>query len=219
MHTLGFCNFFGDRSAMTKNVKIQRRMPKQARAVRKYNEILDTSARVLLSLGYQQATMQEISLESGHPYATIYQYFANKEAIYEAWLERFINESLYGLSAIIQAQSTVDIDRYIDESVRHALTVTARHQPVLDQLFRNMPMTPTRLVELMEQRTWLWLSDAFGLDLVNDIYSATHRKILTAVRAGNGYWLQLTLNAPKAMNLDEEVVQFATLVKAIMKSL
>lgn len=204
---------------MNKSPVIQRRRPRQARAIRKYNEILDTSARVLLDLGYQHTTMQEISLESGHPYATIYQYFANKEAIYEAWLERFINDSLYGLSAVMFAQPTVNIDVYIDESVRHALTETARQQPVLTQLFGNMPMTPTRLVELMETRTLAWLSEAFGLQLGSDKHSALNRKVLTAVRAGGGYWLQLTLNAEKTFDLEEEVKEFAFLIKAIMKSL
>lgn len=204
---------------MNKNVKKQRRIPRQARALKKYHEILDTGAQVLLSQGYQQATMQEISLESGHPYATIYQYFANKEAIYEAWLERFINNSLYGLSAVMFAQPTDDIDVYIEESVRHALTETARQQPVLTELFGNMPMTPTRLVELMEKRTLLWLSDAFGLQLTEHQGSALHRKILTAVRAGNGYWLQLTLTAEKGFDIEEETTQFATLIKAIMKNL
>ncbi|MDX1695199.1 MAG: hypothetical protein R3208_15645, partial [Ketobacteraceae bacterium] len=154
-----------------------------------------------------------------HPYATIYQYFANKAAIYEAWLERFINHSLYGLSSVILAQDTDDSDVYIEESVRHALTETAKQQPVLTQLFANMPMTPTRLVELMETRTLAWLSEAFGLHMDHKGSNDLDRKILTAVRAGNGYWLQLTLNAEKSIDIDEEVVQFATLIKAVMKNL
>ena len=66
-------------------LKIQRRIPKQARALAKYESILDACTRVLTEQGYRKTTVTELSLESDVPIATLYQYFQNKDAILVAW--------------------------------------------------------------------------------------------------------------------------------------
>ena len=77
-----------------KNVKNHRRIPKQARALTKYHQVLDACSRVLAAQGYAKATMTEIALESDLPYATIYQYFENKQDVFIAWFER-MSEGLF----------------------------------------------------------------------------------------------------------------------------
>ena len=201
---------------MKKTQEKQRRKPKQLRAIGKYNDILDAAARVLSSHGYHATTMQEISLESGHPYATIYQYFNNKEAIFVAWLERFIDSSLFGLSRIMLEKPGAELDSYIDDSVHMALSETIKHQQTLHNLFDNMPMITSRLIALMEARALFWLREAFGLDVGASALSPMEQSLLTTVRAGNGYWLQLALNPQRKINLELESRNFAALVKALL---
>jgi AcrR family transcriptional regulator len=197
-------------------LKKQRRIPKQARAIQKYNEVLDASAHVLQQCGYDKTTVQEISLESGHPYATIYQYFSNKDEILLAWLERFINSSLYGLSNLIAAKKEAKIEEYIDDAVSLAIKETVKAQPTLSALFGSMPMVSSRLVELMEQRTLSWVNDAFGLVINENSSDQSEQNLLTTIRAGNGYWLQLALNTERRIDIEKETKNFATLVKTLL---
>lgn len=201
---------------MKKHQEKQRRKPIQQRSIQKYNDILDAVARVLSSHGFQSCTMQEISLESGHPYATIYQYFNNKEDIFVAWLERFIDSSLFGLSRIILEKPNAEFETYIEDSVHMALSETIKHQQTLRKLFDNMPMVTSRLIELMEARALLWLREAFGLNVSTSTLTPMEQSLLTTVRAGNGYWLQLALNPQLNINIDIETRNFVALVKALL---
>jgi len=51
-------------------------------------QILDAAATVIIRLGYNKATMSDISLETGVSRRTVYQYFRGKEEIFEALLQR-----------------------------------------------------------------------------------------------------------------------------------
>lgn len=201
---------------MKKTEQKQRRKPKQQRAMQKYNEILDTAAQVLSTQTYQAATMQEISLESGHPYATIYQYFSNKEDIFIAWLERFIDNSLFGLSHIILDNPESEFDAYVEAAVYKALSETLKHQQTLRKLFDNMPMITSRLIELMEARALTWLRETFGFDVSAKELTPMEQSLLTTVRAGNGYWLQIVMNPRREINIENESRNFSALVKALM---
>lgn len=203
---------------MKKGDKNQRRRPKQQRSIQKYNEILDASARILSKHLYQDASMQEISLESGHPYSTIYQYFDNKEAIFIAWLERFIDSSLYGLSESLLEPGNLHQDQRIENAVRIAMNTILENQSTLRNLFNNMPMLTSKLIELMEQHVLIWLEKAFQLSVNPENMNEFEHSLLTTVRAGNGYWLQIVLNSQKEIDIDAETRSLSTLVKALLKS-
>jgi AcrR family transcriptional regulator len=206
---------------MNKIQENQRRKPKQQRSIQKYNEILDASARILSKQNYQNASMQEISLESGHPYSTIYQYFENKEAIFIAWLERFIDTSLFGLSENMLEQSDRELDSYIldsyiEDTVHIAITAIVENQSTLRNLFNNMPMLTSKLIELMEARALLWLEEAFQISVKPESMNALEQSLLTTIRAGNGYWLQVVLSSQKQIDIEAETKNLSTLVKALL---
>lgn len=194
----------------------QRRRPRQARAIKKYNEILDASAHILQDFEYAKVTMQEISLESGHPYATIYQYFANKEAVYAAWLERFIETSLYGFYTPLIPGTGEEVQQNVDGAVKVALEQTIQHQPTLSALFANLPLSTARVVELMESCTLRWLKEVYGVTIDPDADSRKSQRLLTTIRAGNGYWLQLILNTERAIDVEQESKNYSALVNALL---
>jgi AcrR family transcriptional regulator len=70
-----------------------RRRAKQDRARETVGVILEAAARVLMARGYAAATTNRIADTAGVSIGTIYEYFANKEEIFDALIRREI-ESL-----------------------------------------------------------------------------------------------------------------------------
>lgn len=201
---------------MHKPDKKQRRKPKQARAIQKYNEILDASARVLNQIGYGRTTMSEIHLESGHPYATIYQYFSNKEDIYLAWLERFMDNSIFELAGKVNRASELNQGERIELSVRYSLEQIVLHRQTLSLLVNGMGLVSSRLVEQVEEKSRGWIKRAFGPNIERPENAALMEKMLTATRAGNGYWLMLMLNTRRDIDIDQETENVAALINALL---
>lgn len=196
----------------------QRRTPKQARAVEKYQAILDASARVLQRYSFEQITMSEISLESDHPYATIYQYFSNKDDIYRVWLERLIDRSLCDLAELIQTSQHSDIHGYIEVAVRHALNQVMENQQTLQALLGGMPLTASTMAELMESKTLQWMEKSLGSGFMESLDNELRETILTAIRVGNGYWLQAALNTRRSIDIERESRQFAAILNAMLSA-
>jgi len=67
-----------------------RRVPKQERSRKKYEEILDTAANLFLEKGFEGTTTNEIAARAGISIGSVYQYFDNKEAIVSGLTGRYI---------------------------------------------------------------------------------------------------------------------------------
>jgi len=193
-----------------------RRQPRQARAIRKYNEILDAAIRVLEQMNYRQVTMSEIHLESGHPYATIYQYFGGKDDIYIAWLERFLDDVIFELANRIRHADNVDFDARIEMSVRYSLEQIAQQRQVLGKLLNDMALVSSRMVEQLESKSRDWIVRSFGPQMEHPRNRELLERMLTATRAGNGYWLMLMLNTQREIDVEVEARKVTSLIKALL---
>lgn len=196
----------------------QRRKPRQARAIRKYHDILDAAARVLDQSSYQQTTMSEIHLESGYPYATIYQYFGGKEDVYLAWLERFLDDVIFELASRINRSTREDFDARIELSVRYSLEQIAARRSILGKLLDGMGLVSSRMVEQLESKSRDWIIRAFGEQMGEPRNYELLERMMTATRAGNGYWLMLMLNTQREIDVDVEARKVTSLIKALMNS-
>lgn len=214
--TLAFTHFATLQILMEKTEPKQRRKPRQARAVAKYNAILDASARVLDNVGFRNATMSEISLESGLPYATIYQYFSCKEDIYLGWLERFMEQSFFELASLIRNAPGGKLDRHIEIAARYALQQIAHNRVTLGKLINGMSLISSRLVMLMEDKTMAWIRKAYGERIEQTENARLLANMLTAARAGNGYWLMLVLNSKREIDIAAETRNITALMKALL---
>jgi AcrR family transcriptional regulator len=74
----------------TNRSKSPRRKPKQARAQQTIEVVLDGAARVLRKRGYAAATTNRIAAAAGVSVGTVYEYFAGKDAVFEALIQREI---------------------------------------------------------------------------------------------------------------------------------
>ena len=193
-----------------------RRKPKQARAIRKYNDILNASARLLEQLEYADTTMSEIHLESGHPYATIYQYFGNKEDIYLAWIERFVDTVIFELSDRIRRTDRHDFESQLEISVRYSLEQITTQRQILGKLLNGMALVSSRMVEHLEEKTREWIVQSFGQQMELPRNNEPLEKLLTAARATNGYWIMLMLNTQREINIEQESRRVSSLIKALL---
>jgi AcrR family transcriptional regulator len=66
-----------------------RRIPSQERGQQRRNVILDAAERLVATHGLGDVTTNQIALEAGVPIGSVYQFFANKEAVVHGLVERY----------------------------------------------------------------------------------------------------------------------------------
>jgi AcrR family transcriptional regulator len=76
----------------TKHHKSPRRRPIQGRSLATVEVLLQTTAQILMSHGYEKATTNEIARRAGVSIGSLYQYFPNKEALLEALVAQHFQE-------------------------------------------------------------------------------------------------------------------------------
>jgi AcrR family transcriptional regulator len=69
-----------------------RKKPRQERSQATVDAILDATARVLCSTGYDRASTNRIALAAGVSVGSLYQYFPSKEALVAALVERHVEQ-------------------------------------------------------------------------------------------------------------------------------
>jgi AcrR family transcriptional regulator len=70
-----------------------RRVPTQERAKKRVEAILDAAAEIFVEVGYDSATVDGIAERAGTSVGSIYQFFPNKQALFEALADRCIERS------------------------------------------------------------------------------------------------------------------------------
>ena len=77
---------------------LRRGRPAAGQDPAKRSQIIDGARRVFIDMGFEAASMNDITREAGVSKGTIYVYFANKEELFEALIEEergaIFNESL-----------------------------------------------------------------------------------------------------------------------------
>ena len=71
-----------------------RKKPRQDRSLATVDAILDATARVLTTTGYDRASTNRIALAAGVSVGSLYQYFPSKEALVAAVIDRHMQEML-----------------------------------------------------------------------------------------------------------------------------
>ncbi len=99
--------------------------PKQKRSRQRVDAILNAASELFAEVGYEAATIVEIAARSNTAVGSMYQFFANKEAILYAIVERYVAAATE-VFANIQVESYPDMsleqyapalpDSYIEES-------------------------------------------------------------------------------------------------------
>jgi AcrR family transcriptional regulator len=117
--------------------KRPRRKAKQDRAHDTVEVIVEAAARVLLERGYAAATTNRIARAAGVSVGTVYEYFANKDEVFDALIQREI-------AAIIEAVGSQppDSDTPLPEILSHVLALVMQATRFGPELFRVLEQVP-----------------------------------------------------------------------------
>ena len=72
---------------------VPRRIPLQERSRARVERILDTAAELFVAVGYDAATTEQIAAKAGTSIGSIYQFFPNKRAMFDAIAARHLAEA------------------------------------------------------------------------------------------------------------------------------
>ncbi len=120
--------------------KPARRQAKQARGQETVAVVLEAATQVLQDEGYARATTNRIAERGGVSVGTIYQYFANKEQIFDTLIQR----EIAGLLALLQ-HATFDPDESFAKGLRRLLQLLVESRPDAPMLYRALEQVPDAL--------------------------------------------------------------------------
>ncbi len=120
--------------------KPARRRAKQERARQTIAVVLEAAARVLQSEGYARATTNRIAAVAGVSVGTIYQYFADKDQIFDALIRREID----GLLRLLEG-SVWDPKEPLADSLQRLLRSLVRARPDAPVLYRSLEQVSNAL--------------------------------------------------------------------------
>lgn len=140
----------------------RRRSPRQARSRATVSFVLDAAAQVFADRGYA-ATTNEIAARAGVSIGTLYQYFADKDALLVALAERHLDQAQAQLQAAL-ANAPSEPEQLVRRVIEVVVELN-RPSALHTVLYQAAPRTP-ELVAV--------------LDRVRDDLSATVAALLTA---------------------------------------
>ena len=117
-----------------------RKKPRQQRSQDTVACILDATARVLCSTGYDRASTNRVALAAGVSVGSLYQYFPSKEALVAALVDRHVEQMTSLVKAKLAEVSTAPLEvavRTMIESMFDAHRVDPRlHKVLIEQVPR-----------------------------------------------------------------------------------
>jgi AcrR family transcriptional regulator len=125
-----------------------RRQAKQARAQASVDAVVEAAAQVLLREGYAAATTNRIAAVAGVSIGTLYQYFADKDAVFDALIQRELETAGQVLDA-----TRIDPDQPLEAALGQLLDSFRRAQPRGPELWRQLEHVPdARLRKRLAER-------------------------------------------------------------------
>lgn len=98
--------------------EIKRRIPRQARAGETVAVILEAAAQVLEAGGLAAFTTNSVAERAGVSIGTLYQYFADKNALLRALTEREMQDALARVAAAMAGDSDTSLEGRVRATVR-----------------------------------------------------------------------------------------------------
>lgn len=98
-----------------------RRKPTQERAEVTVQAILDATALLLVEEGYSKLSTNRIARRAGVSIGSLYHYFADKDAITEALLERVIERQMEELGAALEELPELNREEGVRQLIRAAM--------------------------------------------------------------------------------------------------
>lgn len=130
-----------------------RKGPKQQRAKATVEAILEAAVRVFEQEGSDAATTSRIAEVAGVSVGTLYQYYANRDAILDALQDREFERASEMMSRVLTRGAYAN-DREVARAVVHGLLELHGAAPTLHRLLvvEGLRVTPTERVQAFDMR-------------------------------------------------------------------
>src|SRR5512134_4092878 len=89
------------------SVAIHRLEPQSARGRARLTKILEAATELFLKVGYEQASIDAILMQSGGSKSTLYAYFPTKEDLFRSVIDNVVDNSDVGAALDIGANARV----------------------------------------------------------------------------------------------------------------
>ena len=107
---------------MTNEKLSMRRQPKQKRSQERVNRILDAAAEVFLEMGFDVATTHDIAARADTAIGSLYQFFPDKLAIFQALELRHIEQGrILGSQMFASEMALLPLEKFINQMVDKCL--------------------------------------------------------------------------------------------------
>jgi AcrR family transcriptional regulator len=175
-----------------------RKQPRQQRSQATVEVILDATARVLCTIGYDRASTNRVALAAGVSVGSLYQYFPSKEALVAALVERHVEEMLQlvraKLAEVASAPLPVAVRTMIDAMFAAHAVDPKLHKVLIEQVPRIGRLEDIQRVEReVEAMVGAILEarradvrparlEAAAFALCNVVEGVTHKAVLTELR-------------------------------------
>jgi AcrR family transcriptional regulator len=152
----------------TSSARTTRRTPTQARSRELVGKVLDAASRIVVAQGVDALTTRSIAAAARVPVASLYQYFADRDAILLALVERDTDEMDAQVRADLAALETLSVRSLVETTMRAYTKVYARRADFVEIWLRGRTNTAVHeFGRRHNQRTARELRDfAIGAGLV-----------------------------------------------------
>jgi len=119
------------------SVVVRRRVPTQLRSRERVERILDASSRIVVEHGVDALSTRAVSELAGVPVASIYQYFADKDAILLALVERDTEEMDEQVRADLGRLEVLSLKSIVETTMRAYVAVYHRRPSFVEIWLRG----------------------------------------------------------------------------------
>ena len=124
-------------TSMSVTAPSARRVPTQERSRRRVARVLDAAARIVVRDGVEALTTREIARAAGVPIATLYQYFADKEAVLIALTQRDTDEMDAEVAAALAGLEEVTVASVVRATMEAFVRVYHRRRSFVEIYLRG----------------------------------------------------------------------------------
>ena len=122
---------------MTTGDRAPRRVPKQERSRDRVQRILEATSRLVVAQGVDAVTTRSVAAAAGLPVASLYQYFADKESLLLALVERDVAEMDAQVSEDLDTLRTLTVATLVGTTMRAFVKVYHRRPSFVVIWFRG----------------------------------------------------------------------------------
>ncbi|WP_028644706.1 TetR/AcrR family transcriptional regulator [Nocardioides sp. URHA0020] len=163
----------------------QRRVPRQDRSRRRFEDLLDAAARLVVERGVDALTTRDIAEGAGAPVGSLYQYFAGKEDVLLALAQRDMEEMDAQVIADLAQLEVLSVAGIVRTTMLAFVSVYRRRRAFVEIYLRGRNNAAVRQFGRTHNERVAEMLQAYAVDAGLASAHLTLAKTLLAVEVGD----------------------------------